>query len=248
MITGIVVALPEELSTLTAKKIAKGEVLFLSERVLVAYSGTGHANATQAAHLLVANGAIKLISWGCAGALAHYINSGDLVLADRLVDAKGDLAISTSISSEWHAYSHSHLSNYVTIHSGLLAESTIVVSSSADKQKLHQQTGALAVDMESIAVAKVAQHYNHPFLVIRSIVDPVHLNLPLAISRSVNSQGDVVMGLLLLYILRNPFEVPALIKLGRHFSAARKTLKIIAIQLDYLINHPNLAELNIQSI
>ncbi len=248
MITGIVVALPEELSTLTAKKLAKGEVLFLSERVLVAYAGTGHANATQAAHLLVANGAKKLISWGCAGALADYINSGDLILANRLVDAKGDLAVSTSISSEWHAHSHNHLSNYVTIHSGLLVESTVVVSSSTDKQKLYQETGALAVDMESIAVAKVAQHHNHPFLVIRSIVDPAHLNLPLAISRSVNGQGDVVMRLLLLYILRNPSEIPALIKLGRHFGAATKTLKIIAIQLDYLIDHPNSAELNTQPI
>ncbi len=248
MITGIVVALPEELRTLTAKKIAKGEVLFISDKVLVAYSGTGHINATQAAHLLVSKGATRLLSWGCAGALAQDIISGDLVLADKLVAADGDISVSASISADWHSHIHSYLSNYVTIHSGLLAESTVVVSSSIDKNHLHQQTGALAVDMESIAIARVALQNEYPFLVIRSIVDPSNLDLPLAISKSVNTEGDVVLRQLLLYLLRHPSELPALIKTGRHFSAATKTLKIIAKQLDYLIDHPHVAEANIQHV
>lgn len=238
MITGIVVALPEELSTLTAKKIAKGEVIFISEKILVAFSGAGPINATTAAELLVAKGAKKLISWGCAGALTQQLKSGDLVLADNLLDAEGCITISEGISMDWHANTFQHLSANLTVHAGLLVESIQIVSTSTDKQILHHQTGAIAVDMESIAIAKIASKHKHPYLVIRSIVDPVSLDLPPAISKSLNSQGDVVLRLLLLYILRHPAEIPALIKLGRHFNAATKTLKVIAKQLDYLVNHP----------
>jgi len=41
VITGIVVALPEELTTLTPKKIDKGGCHFVAEKLVVAYSGAG---------------------------------------------------------------------------------------------------------------------------------------------------------------------------------------------------------------
>lgn len=237
MITGIVVALPEELSTLTTKKIAKGQVVYISESVLVAYSGAGASNATAASHLLLSSGATRLISWGCAGALAQDINSGDLVLANKLWSVDGNAKVTDSISITWHNNTHRHLSKHVTLHSGLLAESADIVSSSFAKQELHQKTGALAVDMESIAVAKIALQNNCPYLVIRSIVDPVNLDLPIAICQSLNAEGDVVMRKLLLFILLNPKEIPALIKLGRHFNAAKITLKIIAKHLNNITDH-----------
>ena len=184
--------------------------------------------------LLIAKGATRLMSWGCAGALSDHINSGDLVLANSLLDTTGDLSISQSISTHWHTNTHQHLSKSVTVHCGLLVESVDIVSTSTAKQALHQQTGALAVDMESVAVAKIALQHGKPYLVIRSIVDPVYLDLPRAISQSLNAQGEVVMQQLLWHIVRKPNEIPALIKLGRHFNAATTTLKVIAKQLDYL--------------
>ena len=44
MITGIVVALPEELATLTSQKVAKGGYLMLNNQLVVAYSGAGAVN------------------------------------------------------------------------------------------------------------------------------------------------------------------------------------------------------------
>ena len=248
MITGIVVALPEELSTLTAKKIAKGQVVFISETIIVAYSGAGASNASAAAQLLIAKGATRLMSWGCAGALSQNINSGDLVLANSLLDSYGDLSISQSISSVWHSNTHQQLSKTITVHCGLLVESLDIVSTSTAKQALHQETGALAVDMESVAVAKIALQHAKPYLVIRSIVDPVYLDLPRAISQSLNAQGEVVMRQLLWHIVRNPNEIPALIKLGRHFNAAKNTLKVIAKQLDSLTDQPFVTVSNIRPV
>ncbi len=87
MITGIVVALPEELTTLTSKKIDKGRCVFIADKLLVAYSGAGPVNAQAAAELLASKGATRLISWGCAAALSETLKPGDLILADKLIDA-----------------------------------------------------------------------------------------------------------------------------------------------------------------
>ena len=99
MITGIVVALPEELSTLTSKKIDKGCCVFITDTIVLAYSGAGADNARAASELLIAQGATRLISWGCAAALSESLKPGDLVLADTLIDAEGT---QIGIHPDWH--------------------------------------------------------------------------------------------------------------------------------------------------
>jgi len=229
VIAGIVVALPEELTTLTSKKIAKGYCLFITDKLLVAHSGTGPVNAQSAAELLVAKGATRLISWGCAGALSESLKPGDLILADKLIDAGN---VEMAVNADWHSYTINSLANFVVVHSGRLAESTSIVSSSTEKKQLHSTTGAVALDMESVAIAKIARQYELPFLAIRAIADPVNMDLPLAINYSLNDRGEIVLGKLLLFLVLHPAELPGLIKLGLHFNAARNTLKSIARHID----------------
>lgn len=229
MITGIVVALPEELTTLTSKKIAKGRCIYMADDLLVAYSGAGPVNARSAAELLVTKGATRLMSWGCAAALSESLRPGDLVLADKLIDA-GNVEI--AVNADWTVHTKNSLANHVVVHSGCLAESTRIVSSSKDKNQLQSITGAVALDMESIAIARVAKQHTIAFLAIRAIADPVNMDLPQAINYSINAQGDVVLGKLLLFLFLHPAELTGLIKLGLHFNAAKKTLKSVARHLD----------------
>jgi len=63
------------------------------------------------------------------------------------------------------------------------------------------------------------------------IADPVNMSLPLAINYSLNDQGDIMLGKLLLFLFLHPTELPGLIKLGLHFNAAKKTLKSVANHL-----------------
>jgi hopanoid-associated phosphorylase len=233
VITGIVVALPEELTTLTSKKIDKGRCFYITDKLLVVYSGAGHVNAKSASELLVAKGANRLISWGCAAALSESLKPGDLILADELIDA-GNVVMATS--ADWLAYAKNSLAKFVVIQSGRLAESTSIVSSSKEKKQLHAITGAIALDMESVAVARVAKQHTLPFLTIRVIADPVNMNLPRAINYSLNDQGEMVLRKLLLFLFLHPAELPGLIKLGFHFNAAKKTLKSIAGHLDKVID------------
>ena len=236
MIVGIVVALPEELSTLTSQKIAKGGCVFITDTLVVGYSGAGANNAQAAAERLITKGATRLISWGCAAALSASLKPGDLVLADSLIDAEG---ARLSLQSDWHRNSQKLLSNLRLIHVGSLAESHSIVDLAKDKQQLHQQTGAIALDMESAAIANVARQHQLPFLAIRAIVDPADMNLPKAISHALNAQGDIVLSRLLAFIVRHPAELPGLIKLGLHFNAATNTLKCVAKQLTDLSDLSN---------
>jgi hopanoid-associated phosphorylase len=229
VITGIVVALPEELTTLTSKKIGKGGSLSMADNLRLAYSGAGAVNAEAASERLVAEGATRLISWGCAAALDSSLKPGDLVLADKLMDAGQNEII---IDAGWHGEVKTGLAKFAAVHAGCLIESKSLVSSGRDKKQLRALTGAVALDMESIAIAKVARQHGLPFLAIRAIADPVDMDLPLAINHSLNDQGDVVLGRLLRFLVTHPAELPGLITLGLHFNAARKTLKSIAGHLD----------------
>lgn len=233
MISGIVVALPEELATLTSKRIDKGHCVFIADKILVTYSGTGGKNAQLAAELLIAKGATQLISWGCAAALQDSLKSGDLTLADTLVDSN-DAEI--SLNKDWHSYSRNLLAQALTVHTGRLAESVGIVSSSKEKQHLQVITGAMALDMESVAIAKIARRNALPFLAIRAIVDPVNMDLPRAIQYAANAQGQIVLSRLLLFLMLHPLELPALIKLGLQFNAAKKTLKVAARYLNDISN------------
>jgi adenosylhomocysteine nucleosidase len=229
---GIVVALPEELPTLTSKKIPPSAL----NSVLVICSGAGAENARKAAETLVSNGATHLISWGCAAALSPELKSGDLTLADSLLDAQH---VQININSTWLAQVKTSLAKSLSVHTGTLLESLQIVALSSEKKQLHTETNAIVLDMESVAVAKVAAEKNLPFLAIRAIADPVTMDLPKAVSVAMNDNGKVLISPLLKYLLLHPSELPSLIKLGLHFSAAKKTLKHVATQLDTIINFSN---------
>jgi len=233
VITGIVVALLEELGTLTAVKMTKGKCTFIKDNVLVAYSGAGAENAQRAAQLLIDNGANQLVSWGCAAAIAVGLKPGDLVLAASVLTADHDSIV---IDKIWHNTCQSLLSHQLTMHTGQLLESKHLVATSQEKQQLNLASSAIALDMESAAVAQIAQQHQVPFLVLRAIADPVEMDLPSAISHSLNSAGDVEIGKLLLFLASHPSQTLGLIKLGWHFQAAKNTLKQVATQLDAIVN------------
>jgi adenosylhomocysteine nucleosidase len=236
VITGIVVALPEELVTLTPKPIGKGRCVFIRDKILVACAGMGPANASVAAELLIAKGASQLISWGCAAALEPSLRAGDLTLADRLLDTANE---EITVNTEWLGHTKALLAGaftdrgkQVALHIGLLTESTAVVTSTKAKQQLHSFTNALALDMESNAIAKVAQLHGLPFLAIRAIADPAGIGLPEAVVYATNSEGEVAIGKLLRYLALHPAQLPGLIKLGICFNKAKRTLLQVAARLE----------------
>ncbi len=234
MITGIIAALPEEISTLTSTKPKKGCCHVIAEHILIIQSGAGPKNAKQAAEELLDQGAERLISWGCAAALAPDLRPGDLTLPELLIS---DDLESIDIRSPWLAEMQVLLNPLNPVAHISLASSKTLVATSKDKQELHRKTGAAALDMESVAIAKVAKARRIDFLAIRSIADPADMSLPKAVAHGLDPDGEVNIAKLLNYLIKHPLELPSLIQLGRHFHASQKTLKQAAsIWLPSIVN------------
>ena len=231
MITGIIIALADEVNSLTSKKINKGDCVFIKDNILVCCSGAGPANARQASQALIDKGATKLISWGCAAALKPELSPGDLVLPETLLTEN---LTKISQRSSWFISTKALLSELMP-KTGTLIESSSIIAESNAKAHIHQQSSAIALDMESIAVAQVAQEHNIPNLTIRCIADPVSMSLPKAISHAMNQQGNIELSKLLWFLLSHPNELPGLIKLGLHFNAAKNKLKLVAKHIDTIV-------------
>lgn len=228
MIIGVVVALPEELTTLTNAKIKKGQLHSIRNNFLVILSGTGPDNARTAALKLVANGADHLISWGCAGALSKLLKPGHLVVANQLIDQNNNVI---NQRPAWPEYLLNNLTSPQVIAPGKLLESPQLVTNKKDKESLHNETHADLVDMESGAIARIA-HQNHlPFVAIRAIADTSSMNLPKAVSHSLDENGEVQLSILFKYLITHLHEIPELIKLGLSFNSAKKSLCQVAEQL-----------------
>ena len=239
MITGIIVALSEELSTLKTvpnslweRSMIRGKFIFLTDDIILIYSGAGAENARKAAELAVSKGATKLMSWGCAAALSPDLKMGDLVLADSLMRIDG---VEMPVNATWHQHAKTVLGSEVTAYKGALIASNTVISKAQEKQDLYAKTGAIALDMESGAIAEVAQHYALPFLAIRAIADPSSLDLPNAVIKALNENGEVEISKIITSLVFNPKEIPHLIQLGQYFQLAKKTLSSVAKRLPEII-------------
>ncbi len=235
MITGIIVALPEELSTLTKKKISHGACEFIAENIIVTLSGTGPENALNAALRLLEKGCTRLISWGCAAGLAECLSAGDLCLPKQLITEHRQ---PVSVHSEWQQKTASLLAELQPVFSGPLLASSSIVSSSRKKKLIRQSSGAIAVDMESTAIATVAEQKKIPCLVIRVIADTVDMDLPTVITKSMDETGQINNKKLALNIISNPLQIPNLIKLGFHFQSAQKKLTIVAKKIREITDLP----------
>jgi len=168
VITGILVALPEELRTLTKTKVKQGECVTVAENTIITPAGSGSENARIAAQILIDQGAKQLISWGCAGALAPHLKAGDLVIPEYIRTQDNNLI---ATHTQWSKKIIANLASSIKYYTGTLLESDSVVALADTKNELHHSTHALAVDMESGAVACLAQQAQIPFIALRSIVD-----------------------------------------------------------------------------
>jgi nucleoside phosphorylase len=135
-----------------------------------------------------------LLLVGCAGALDPRLRPGDLVVADRIVDSKGEtFACEAALRSTMEdAARRAGISAKVA---GILGSGE-VVGSLEEKRRAAESSGCVAVDMESAAISRHADRHGIPAAVVRAILDPADVALTYA-PLCVESTGDVsIAGLL----------------------------------------------------
>ncbi|MBS3964702.1 MAG: phosphorylase [Methylomonas sp.] len=231
-ITGIITALPQELATLTRLKPDRGACVEQGKGLLLAWSGMGPAYAEITARHMVAQGVRRLVSWGCAAALSPQLKPGDLVIASRV----GAEQSRFDTDRDWTAAVLNLLSGELKALSGAIACSDRIVANNVEKQAIFSRSQALALDMESAAIAAVASEQQLPFLAVRAIADPADMTLPDAVARSLKADGTVDLLKVMTQVAWHPGQIPALIRLGLHFGRAQTALKQAARHLERIVS------------
>jgi len=222
---GIIVALRAEAQCITQLRLPFDQTVILNESQVIRVCGMGGEAARHAALDLCNQEKITgLISLGVAGALNGSLQSGDLVLPERVLLA----AKSYSTDNEWRTRIRHRLPGHITVVHDPLVTSNAVLSTEADKRALASQSGGCAVDMESGAIAAVAAEKEVPLLVIRAISDPLHLSPPAMLMTALQPDGRVKPVSLLTLLLEHSVSLNELLRLAPGMRAACKTLKQVA--------------------
>jgi adenosylhomocysteine nucleosidase len=223
---GIVAALVAESRPLGSASRRGAEPATLADGTLLIVTGVGPAAAAAGAHRLLAAGARALLSWGLAGALDPALAAGTLVLPREVISPEGRTLLTTS---DWQERVTEAIAASHVVSRGRLLTCREPLGSTAAKALAFRQTGAVAVDMESSAVAEVACAARVPFLVVRAIVDTAHDAVPeAALSATGVGQDRLHLRRLLATLARTPGELPALIRLGRGYRSASRALSAVA--------------------
>jgi adenosylhomocysteine nucleosidase len=191
-------------------------------------TGIGHERARQVAQLAfqVLPNPEMVIGSGVVGALSYGLRPGDIVLADRVIHKRGEDDDPEHISAVEEAHLRD-VGRYLKVAGldyslGPILTSHRVLASGDEKRRAKDQTGAIAVDMETAALAAEAATRGLPFAVLRTVLDHIDDDIPaieltdeLGRARPLHATAHLV---------RNPrmmFKIP---RLMRNLSLATESL------------------------
>lgn len=196
----------------------------LADGTLIAVSGMGSAGAAAAARALIDAGATALVSWGLAGGLDPQLPSGTICLPKTVMSVTGGVI---DMHHHWReAVGAAIAARHRVVDGKLLTTSHALVDSLA-KAAAYRDTGAVAVDMESFAIAAVAAERQLPFIAVRVVVDAAGDSLPVAVVAA-SQAGQVSVMRLMRGLLNSPLEVTPVIQLAQRYRLAIQALTAIA--------------------
>jgi len=180
----------------------------------IAIGGGTAASAALAAEALAPH-VSALISFGLAGGLDPALPPGTLLVPASILSGDGAWPANPALMA---------LLGGSTL--GTVFGDGAILATVAAKAALHARTGAVAVDLESAAVARVAARHSLPFAVLRAICDPAGRGLPRAALAALDSKGRIGALRVAAAVLARPGDIPALIALGADAARARRALVI----------------------
>jgi len=224
---GMVVALPAEAQAMLGRRswTRLGDLAVCTARgpagieTLWVRCGVGCERSAKAAAYLIEQGVTHLGIAGVSGGLAPELVSGDLVLASEVVDAGGQCWKADSV---WQTALIGTLGDQ--FHTGRILTTAGALLAVEQKAFWYERSGALAVDMESAAVARLAAAAGKPFFVLRAVCDSAARTVPELLFALVDDFGRPRVGKLMATLVRHPFCVPALLNMQKDFGRALRGL------------------------
>lgn len=220
---GVVAALEAEARTLGVAVRRHDGLASLGGGALLAVSGMGAAKAAPAARRLVDAGASALMSFGLAGGLDPTLEPGTVVLPGEVISRNG---ARFPTSAEWCRQLGLAVAEMTPVASGTLLSSLQPIDTAEAKAAAFRETGAVAVDMESVSVAEVAAAHNLPFMAVRVIVDGAADVLPQAVLAA-SRGGHLSVLRLVCGLAAAPRDIVGVIRLARRYRTATRSLSAV---------------------
>jgi hopanoid-associated phosphorylase len=179
----------------------------------------GHVpNLRTALEEAIERGCSGIISFGIAGGLAPDLAPGAWVVASGVVAAHERYPT----DRDWARRLLQALG--CAVHADIAGVDAPVVEP-AHKRSLRDATASVAVDMESHIAAAAAQAHGLPFAACRVIIDPAHRALPPAALVNLRPDGTPDVAAVLRSVIRQPGQLPALLRVAADARAAQLALR-----------------------
>jgi len=162
-----------------------------------------------------------LVSFGIAGGLSPDLKPGDIVLSSEVIDGDRRWVGGDSLRAQID-----ELVGRIGAVEGAVLGAQTVIAGERDKRRAWQETGAIAVDLESAAVARAGAALGIPFIVLRAIADPAARDLPPAALAPLRDDGTPSLGRVVRSVMRRPRQLPTL------FAVAREARQALAALVD----------------
>ncbi len=200
-------------------------------KIILAQTGVGPNQALQAARVALSSFPVKvIISVGFASALHQGMKIGDLVVGESASFFNQDHPVSYPSDHRLLLLADEVLENTkpsgserVTVFKGPLLTVRRIIEHAAEKRTLASTTGAIALDMESAAIADAAADARIAYLPVRAISDLVNEDLE-GMSHFFSGEGTFRLFGGLLYLLSHPNDLIHLSRLRAHTTVASKRL------------------------
>ncbi|MDN3512844.1 MAG: hypothetical protein NG747_00405 [Candidatus Brocadia sp.] len=236
-------ALSQEIASLKSqvnilKKIRYAHAIFYQAEfhgfpITLVQTGIGK-NVSEVIHQLSKYIRIQfMISSGFAGSVNPEVGVGDLVIGKNVLCSPGDVSkeeihINSTLPCDAAAVKLAVTlkgTDALKLHCGDILSVDKIIRQSSLKRHIGNQTSAIAVDMESFAIAERANAMGIPFVVVRAISDGVDEDVEIG-ENMVTKGGKVNISAAARYLLNKPHHIPYLNRLRKQTRLATHALSL----------------------